>query len=397
MKSIKKTLNKSELSEFRDLFDRVRNICESKRNLNNLGLWSSNTRTHWRGTAPKKRTEIPFAPFVVDLEPPLWGQILDFNVKEYFTDPKTYLKAELKKKVFRFENFNDSSYIGKSIPIWLGVPFETTFFGLVPGYSDSDSPWISKIPAIKNESDLDNLPAVDFYKSGLMPLAHRFYSEIKDIMPDDFEVLFPEWEKSIFSVLWHIRGLENILLDMYDKPDFVRRLFTRITAERKKWFTDWAKFFNKKIGPGNLLNDEVGSPVISPRIYEEFILPSEKELADFHGGISYWHSCGNTTDFMKLIRKIPGLALFHVSGRTNLKTAVEEMGKNGIAIQVNLDPQRDFHNATKIDIERKLKEIVETCGDVAYYIIMDGIQRLHTVDFEIEKIKEWIEIAKVTL
>ncbi|MCL5072683.1 MAG: hypothetical protein M1308_17590 [Actinobacteria bacterium] len=396
MKSIK-SLNKSELSEFGDLFDRVRNICESKRNLNNLGFWSHNTRAHWRGTAPKKRTEIPFAPFVVELEPPLWGLILDFNVKEYFTDPKTYLKAELKKKVFRFENFNDSSYIGKSIPIWLGVPFETTFFGLEPGYSDHDSPWISKIPAIKNESDLDNLPAVDFYKSGLMPLAHRFYSEIKDIMPDDFEVIFPEWEKSIFSVLWHIRGLENILLDMYDKPDFVHSLFKRITAERKNWFTDWAKFFNKKIGPGNLLNDEVGSPVISPRIYEEFILSSEIELAEFHGGISYWHSCGNTTDFIKLIRKIPGLALFHVSGRTNLKTAVEEMGKNGIAIQVNLDPQHDFHNATKIDIEKKLKEIVETCGDVAYYIIMDGIQRLHTVDFEIEKIKEWIEVAKVML
>ena len=89
MKSIKKTLNKSELSEFGELFDRVRNICESKRNMDNLGFWNPNTRAHWRGTAPKKRTEIPFAPFIVELEPPLWGLILDYSVKEYFTDPKT--------------------------------------------------------------------------------------------------------------------------------------------------------------------------------------------------------------------------------------------------------------------------------------------------------------------
>jgi len=270
-----KNSSKNGMSEFEGLFNKIRVIHESSRNQQNFGFWSTDSRAHWRGTAPKSRVEIPSAPFVIELEPPFWGLILGFSVKQYFTDPKTYLKAELKKKVFRYENFNDSTYISKTIPIWLGVPFETTFFGLSPIYSDSDSPWVNKVPAIKSEKDLDELPPVDFFKSGLMPLAHRFYDEIREMLPEDFEVVFPEWEKSIFSVLWHIRGIENLLLDIYDRPDFVRKLFSRIRDERKQWFIAWSKYFNKKIGPGNLLNDEVGSSVISPKIYEEFVLPSE--------------------------------------------------------------------------------------------------------------------------
>ncbi|MCL5073480.1 MAG: hypothetical protein M1308_21695, partial [Actinobacteria bacterium] len=190
---------------------------------------------------------------------------------------------------------------------------------------------------------------------------------------------------------------QDLLMDIYDRPDFVRKLFKRITIERKKWFIDRADFLHTEIGPGIILNDEVSSPVISPKIYEEFILPSEMELADFHGGVSYWHSCGDTTNFIKLVRKIPGLKLFHVSPFTDLKTAVEEIGKNGIALQICLNPVTDIHMASKMEMEKKLKEIVETCGDTAYTIRVDGIQKINSSDYEIKKLKDWIEVAKEVL
>lgn len=393
----KKNITKSKPYEFENLFNRIRKIHESKKNLDNIKFWNPKMRDHWVAIAPKTRKEIPFAPFMVEPEATLWGLMLGFSVKKYYTDPKTYLEAELKKTIFRFENFDDCTCAGKTIVIWLGVPFETTFFGLDAIYSDNENPWISKLPVIKNENDLDNLPPVNFYKSGQMPLAHRFYSEIKDMLPDDFDIIFPDWGRSPFSALWHIRGLENLLIDVYDRPDFVCKLLNRITVEREKWFKERANFLNNKVGPGIILNDEVGSPIISPKTYEEFILPSELELADFHGGISYWHSCGNTTDFIKLIRKIPGLKLFHVSPFTDLKTAVEEMGKNDIALQICLNPVTDIHMATKIEMKKKLKEIVKICGDVAYTIRVDGIQKIKSVDYEIKKLKDWIEVAKEVL
>lgn len=389
----KKNKIKSKPYEFENLFNRIRKIHESKKNLDNIKFWNPKMRDHWVAIAPKTRKEIPFAPFMVEPEATLWGLMLGFSVKKYYTDPKTYLEAELKKTIYRFENFDDCTCVGKTIVIWLGVPFETTFFGLDAIYSDDENPWIGKSPVIKDENDLNKLQAVNFYKSGLMPLAHRFYNEIKDMLPDDFDIIFPDWGRSPFSALWHIRGLENLLIDIYDRPDFVCKLLNRITVEREKWFKERANFLNNKVGPGIILNDEVGSPIISPKTYEEFILPSELELADFHGGISYWHSCGNTTDFIKLIRKIPGLKLFHVSPFTDLKTAVEEMGKNDIALQICLNPVTDIHMATKIEMEKKLKEIVKICGDVAYTIRVDGIQKIKSVDYEIKKLKDWIEVA----
>ena len=391
------TDKKNRTYKLEKLFERIREIYDSKRNQGNLNLLRTDTRAHWRGTAPKKRTEIPYAPFTVELEPPLWALILDFNVEKYFTDPETYLEIELVKTIYKFENFDDSSCVGKTIIPWLGVPFEPAIFGTDIIYSASDSPWIGKMPVIKDENDLEKLQELDFYRSGIMPLAHRFYTEINEMLPEDFSMVFPEWEKSIFSVLWHIRGIENLLIDMYEKPDFVRRLFKRITDERKKWFKNMSSFLNEEVGPGNLLNDEVGAPVISPKIYEEFILPSEIELGNFHGGISYWHSCGNTTDFLKLIKKLPGLKLFHVSPVTDLETAVEEMGKNGIPLQICVDPFKDIHMVSAEEMEKKLKGIKEICGNVAYTVRSDGIQKIKSVDFEINKLKQWIEIAKKVL
>jgi len=397
MDLIEKNRRKSDIFKFEELFNKVRKICDSKKNSDNIKFWNPSMRAHWVAIAPKARNEVPFAPFMVEPEATLWGLILGFSVQKYYTDPETYLEIELKKTIYRFENFDDCTCAGKTIVIWLGVPFETTFFGLDAIYSDDENPWISKLPVIKNENDLDNLSPVNFYKSGQMPLAHRFYSEIKDMLPDDFNVIFPDWGRSPFSALWHVRGLQDLLMDIYDKPDFVRELFRRITDERKKWFTDRADFLHTKVGPGIILNDEVSSPVISPKIYEEFILPSEMELADFHGGISYWHSCGNTTDFIKLVRKIPGLKLFHVSPFTDLKTAVEEMGENDVALQICLNPLTDIHMATKIEMKKKLQEIVKTCGNVAYTIRVDGIQKINSADYEINKLKEWIEVAKEVL
>ena len=391
------SFKKSKSNELEVLFEKVRNISESKRNLENIDFWNPNMRTHWVAIAPKNRRDIPFAPFSVEPEATLWGKIIGFNTKEYFTDPKIYLEAELKKTIFRFENFKDCTCIGKTIVIWLSAPFATTFFGLDVIYPDYDNPWIGKTPVINNEKDLEELPEVNFYKSGQMPLAHRFYQEIKSVLPEDFNVVFPEWGRSSFGILWHIRGMENLLIDMYEKPDFVHKLFKRVTDERKKWFRDWSNFLSKKIGPGIILNDEVGSPTISPGIYEEFILPSEIELGDFHGGISYWHSCGDTTKFLKLIRNIKGLKLFHVGPWTDLESSVEEMGNNGIALQICLNPVKDVQMATKAQMKEKLRYIKETCSKVAYTVRVDGVQPLNSLEIEINRLKEWIEIAKEVL
>jgi hypothetical protein len=54
-----------------------------------------------------------------------------------------------------------------------------------------------------------------------------------------------------------------------------------------------AKFLGEPVQKLKLYNDEVDCPTLSPGMYREFILSYEQELARIHGGLVYWHSCGN--------------------------------------------------------------------------------------------------------
>ena len=72
-------------------------------------------------------------------------------------------------------------------------------------------------------------------------------------------------------------------------------------------------------------------------------------------------------------------------------------GKNDIALQICLNPVTDIHMASKMEMEEKLKEIVETCGDTAYTVRVDGIQKINSSDYEMKKLKDWIEVAKEVL
>jgi hypothetical protein len=92
--------------------------------------------------------------------------------------------------------------------------------------------------------------------------------------------------------------------------------------------------------PANIYNDEITSPIVSPSMYEEFILPTEVELSRFYGGLSYWHSCVNTTPSLGLINSIPNTQMIHVSPWTDLHGAVTCYDKNKF-LELDLHPYED--------------------------------------------------------
>jgi uroporphyrinogen-III decarboxylase len=131
-------------------------------------------------------------------------------------------------------------------------------------------------------------------------------------------------------------------------------------------------------------------------MYREFILPYEMELARFHGGVTYWHSCGNTTVFVEDIHELPGLEMFHVSPWSDLQHAVEVMGGK-IALDVNLDPMEDVLQCEAEQMERRLRDIINTCGDIPFCIRADAFQIIHGVQKDLAKIKLWAQVARRVL
>lgn len=379
-----------ELSENVDrLLDEVRKAEDREKNQRNRALWgrdSDAAHHQWDG---RPQPDGPF-PITIEPEAPLWADVLGFRLDEFYTDPEEYLRRTLQMKLYRFHRWDENTCIERDIPIWLGVTLEPSLFGVETVYQERACPWISKERVIRGPEDLDELEKPDFHNSGLMPTAHRVYAGIRERLPDDFEVAFPNWERSPFGVCNHLRGTENLLMDLVQDPDFARAQIDFVTECRKKWIRDRANFLDQEVGPGVLLNDEVNGRMFSPDLYEKFILPGEIELGNFQG-ISYWHSCGDTTKFLELIHRIPGLQTFHVSPWTDVEKAADKMGD--LALQVCLDPVRDVQRASNEHIEERLESICRVCEGKAFTIRVDGIHTIDNLERELEAVDNWLGIA----
>ncbi len=379
--------------DIRRLIDEVREIAESDRNKELQRKWAPQgdfARDHWRGEPRKDGSPA----FTIAPENAMWSEILDFDLRDYYTKPEVYLEQQLQLRIYQFKEFDDDTCVSKVIPIWLGVVLEPSLFGVESVYFPHTDPWIAKKPVIKEKSDLDKMDYPDFYRSGIMPTAHRMYEGIRELLPDDFAVTFPEWGRSPFAVAMHIRAMDNILADMLEDPPFAKRLIGFVTEARRRWTGERASFLDQRVEQGNLYNDEVNCPTLSPRLYEEFVLPFEQELSSFHSGIAYWHSCGDTTKLVGLINQIPNLGMFHVGPWTDIEQAVETFAPN-TSLEICLDPVMDVQMADEKRMEEKLRTIKETCQDrIAYTVRADGLQLLYTLEEDIAKIKDWSQIAR---
>jgi len=377
---------------------KIEELVGSSRNQRIMNVWKTQNYTakdHWRGI-PLSSTTLETIPFTVEPELPMWAELLEFDVENFYTDPSSYLESTLRMMIYRFEHFEDFTCIEKTIPIWLGTTLESSLLGSKTIFVKGESPWIDREPIIKDYEDLDKLNYPDFHKSGLMPLVHRMYGEISELVQSNYTVVFPEWARGPLGVAMHIRGWENLLSDMVLNPDFVHRLMRFITDARKEWIKERAGFLGRKVDRGNLYNDEVNCPTISPQQYEEFVLPYEVELSEFHGGITYWHSCGDTTKLLDLIRKIPSIEMFHIGPWTDLRQAKRVFGKD-TALEKCLMPTEDIQRASEREMEEKLDNIRTVLDGTSYTIRADGLQVINSVDTDMIVIKQWIEVAKKKL
>jgi hypothetical protein len=125
-------------------------------------------------------------------------------------------------------------------------------------------------------------------------------------------------------------------------------------------------------------NDDVASPTLSPKMYDEMILPYESRLDDFYGGLFYWHSCGNVTPYLKDIHEHhPRLDLFHCGPWTDPAAAVATFKDTDTAIQFCLNPVEDVQQATEDRMRARLQQIRSACSAFTNcYLNADSLEAL---------------------
>jgi uroporphyrinogen-III decarboxylase len=362
------------------LLDRVRELTETPANRARHALWQQPIQAPARAefspyfpVFPTPATAGGRIPFTFDLEPSLWGRILDLDLGRVYSEPAAYLEFMLRAALYQFEQLPSDLPLTRHIHFDFGSVFLAALFGVAVITTPGEAPWISYDPVWKSEADFAAARCPDFHAGGLSPLAHRFYAEMRRLAGDDFHVDFLLWRKGPFALLTHLRGYSQILLDIYDRPAFVHEMMAFIVEAMKRWCEERRAFLGEDHYSAIWLgNDEVGTPTVSPAMYEEFILPYETEISRFFGGIDYWHSCGDTTALLPKIARLPALHMLDIGPWTDLAAAVKlyrEQNAPFTSIMRRINPIECVISASEAEMRAPLTEVRRLCAGVVPTVV----------------------------
>jgi len=165
-----------------------------------------------------------------------------------------------------------------------------------------------------------------------------------------------------------LRGLNNLMLDFYDDPDWIRDLFEFIIEMELEFAKAQIDAGCDIIGCG-----DAAASLIGPQIYEEFVWNYEKRLFDaVHeaGGRIRLHICGNTRAILDGMGRL-GCEMIDLDFMVPMDEARAQMGPDQV-VSGNLDPVHAVRGGTPESIREGLAACHKAAGDA--YIIAAGCE-----------------------
>jgi MtaA/CmuA family methyltransferase len=168
-----------------------------------------------------------------------------------------------------------------------------------------------------------------------------------------------------FDHFLSLLGMEDGLMSLLTEPDKAHRLLETCT----KWSVALAVAQVRRGAHAIKISSPfAGSGFLSPEMYEEFIIPAERAIAEAvrnEGGFTYTHTCGAIGDRLELIMKcgVSGIECLDPPplGNVELRDAVERC--NGkIFIKGNMDPVNTLLRGDEEKVNHDVSEILENAG-----------------------------------
>jgi MtaA/CmuA family methyltransferase len=140
----------------------------------------------------------------------------------------------------------------------------------------------------------------------------------------------------------NLRGINRLMLDFYDDPDFVHELVDFVVEME-------VSFGRAQIDAGAELIG-IGDPatsLIGPARYHEFIWPAQQRVIDaIHGAgaMTRLHICGDNSRMLPAMARL-GCDIIDVDSKVPMAVARQAVGPDQVLVG-NLDPVRRIHDGT---------------------------------------------------
>ena len=192
------------------------------------------------------------------------------SAKQFFTDAPTFARVQLlTTEFYRLDVLSN---------FWDVYNIEAEALGQKLIYPPGGIPDVDRIrPLISTPADLDRLSPPDPYRSGRMPWIRQF----SRIFLEETGRLERVYFTAPFSAAVNIRGYENLVLDIYERPRFVHRLLAFLCDEV---IAPFLEVMRSELGKPDLIMDGrdawASPPMISLDMMDEYVVAYTERLRD---------------------------------------------------------------------------------------------------------------------
>lgn len=222
---------------------------------------------------------------------------------------------------------------------------EASDFGATIQWFDDQPPAIDEEHALlADPARITDLEPPDPLADGRMTDRVSAARLFRETVGDEF--LVEGWIEGPCAEAADLRGLNTLMLDFYDDPEFVHRLLDLVTRTGLRFARAQVDAGVDIIGVG-----DAAASLVGPQIYEEFVRPYEQRLVDgIHamGAMVRFHVCGNTRRIVSGLGSL-GAEIVDIDYLVPLAEARAAIGLQQVLLG-NLDPVRAVMDSTPAEI-----------------------------------------------
>lgn len=180
----------------------------------------------------------------------------------------------------------------------------------------------------------------------------------------------------VFDMSWHLRGMENIFMDMVLKPDFTRALFERLTDYYEAVYTNYLRAIGEYIEMVIYYEDLSGQegPLISPDLYRKYVKPCHKRIfkaiKENTQAKLCVHTCGSAyaflDDYVEL--GVDVLNPVQISARDMDPLRLKQRYGKALSFHGGIDTQRFLPRATPAEIKEEVRRMIGILGRGGGYL-----------------------------
>jgi MtaA/CmuA family methyltransferase len=252
-------------------------------------------------------------------------------------------------------------------------------------YSDQPAAIVESDALLLEKSNLARLRLPDPLGGGRMHAAVRALELMRHDVGRDKAIM--GWVEGPIAEAADLRGINALMLDLYDDPAFVRDLFDFVLEMELRYARAQIDAGADIIGVG-----DAAASLIGPKFYDQMVWPYEKKLVDgLHamGARVRLHICGNTAPLVEGLGRL-GCEIVDLDYFTAVAAARHAMGPDQVLLG-NIDPVRELRNSTPESIIAALSACHLQAGD--RYIVGAGCEVPR--DTPLENFRALVEYAQI--